>query len=952
MTTPKKERAKLGANSVNPLESRGAELSEGTAQESDCWDIFLAHPSADLSIAEHLFDLLKPLRVFLDTRSLQPGDDWDQEVSSAQSKALMTVVLVSSRTDKAYYQREEIAAAIALAREDKTKHRVIPIFLQDEHYAKTKPPYGLGLKNGIKVSDIGELPIVASKLKQLVKRLNQETVKTGSYDERSSQRSLRIESALVEALSRLADDDLMDEVIIPLVAELHPGKIESAVLSRKGVGNIVSVGSHRLGRAHTLFINVRSIHDSLDSVSFRELTNDCKSIRSSGATCQSGQICFPNEVWSIGNLPAIEPRSTDIDRTLERLSRENIVFVPYEEVCKLLIDHLPETASRLSKYSTPEIIRLISTLSKHNEGRAFGFSLDRNIADFYVTAAISPSTVKAYAAIKGETVIEDYAFSPVIPIRQVLKENELKLDDEALRKRVEERVIDRESKGIIKKYDIKVLLKMPSSSALREEYSKDRNLHAKSVKLTFKFKAKFEDLLKHTKSSLERCPSTLGSDVSLVKQATEQLELTESFLRDVSDGFGEKMPATKSRGRAHYEAPYKIPPRVTVPNPENLLGLDRVVLIEGPPGCGKTTLMRMLVVDLLSKNRQVRYVAAFNITPKDSRSSLKDIVQTYSQGSIGRSKDLKSAVLIIDGLDEAPFDLSGRILSSYLSFARVVVSARSTFSTSVRSEFFHIALSPFSKAERDQFFENWFKNDPLLIAQARDLISKYRDIDTHTRLPLIATIVVALLQNGIAPRTRSEIYAFRLDLLLSRWDRLRGVKRLLIDNPDAKRRFLRELAYHMHANYERRRNIDVGELRDVYERSLGSWGYRVSYEKILKDLVVGSGVLAEESPGVYSFGHLTFQEHLAGEHICKNYSIEQIAHLLGSDWWREALNFYASIKGDITELIDHMMSGLAYLAHVRQLAEMTHYAPYTSTGAVQSLQDILKDSSDSNWIDD
>src|ERR1700704_6441470 len=94
------------------------------------WHFFIAHAGADKRTAERLYSYLsRNSRVFLDCRSLRLGDNWDIELPKAQQKSLVTVVLISSKTEAAYYQREEIAAAIALARENAEKHRVVPVFL-------------------------------------------------------------------------------------------------------------------------------------------------------------------------------------------------------------------------------------------------------------------------------------------------------------------------------------------------------------------------------------------------------------------------------------------------------------------------------------------------------------------------------------------------------------------------------------------------------------------------------------------------------------------------------------------------------------------------------------------------------------------------------------------------------------------------------------------------------
>ena len=137
------------------------------------WDFFLAHASADVEIAERLYErLADSSRVFLDSRCLRLGDDWDTMLADAQRRSLITVVLVSRNTTSAYYQREEVAAAIALAREDGDKHRVVPIYL-DAEAEKSVTPYGLRLKLGISIGDTCGLPEAAARLLSLRRSLRE-----------------------------------------------------------------------------------------------------------------------------------------------------------------------------------------------------------------------------------------------------------------------------------------------------------------------------------------------------------------------------------------------------------------------------------------------------------------------------------------------------------------------------------------------------------------------------------------------------------------------------------------------------------------------------------------------------------------------------------------------------------------------------------------------------------
>lgn len=136
------------------------------------WDFFLAHAGADSAVAEELYGYLSPhCRVFLDSRNLLPGDDWDRELAAAQAASRVTVVLLSGRSDEAYYQREEIAAALDMARRDSSAHRVVPVYLEDPSAAGAGVPYGLRLKHGLVAAEEGSLPEAARELVAMLEKL-------------------------------------------------------------------------------------------------------------------------------------------------------------------------------------------------------------------------------------------------------------------------------------------------------------------------------------------------------------------------------------------------------------------------------------------------------------------------------------------------------------------------------------------------------------------------------------------------------------------------------------------------------------------------------------------------------------------------------------------------------------------------------------------------------------
>jgi hypothetical protein len=136
------------------------------------YEFFIAHAGIDKAQAEELYQLLDPkVRTFLDSRCILPGDDWDTEIAKAQRRSLVTVVLISKNTPTAHYQREEIAAAIAYARENPETHSVVPVFLDSASRLSGTVPYGLRIKHGFTVTSEFTLTTVAKELFRLADSL-------------------------------------------------------------------------------------------------------------------------------------------------------------------------------------------------------------------------------------------------------------------------------------------------------------------------------------------------------------------------------------------------------------------------------------------------------------------------------------------------------------------------------------------------------------------------------------------------------------------------------------------------------------------------------------------------------------------------------------------------------------------------------------------------------------
>lgn len=204
-------------------------------EKQSYYDFFLAHAGPDKEAAETLFDLLGPhSKVFLDTRCLKLGDDWTRELPLAQSRSLITVVLVSSQTDQAYYQREEIAAALHMARQDKEKHRVVPVFLDSNPSNEEIMPYGLRCIHSLRISNAAELPKVAESLIELLAKL--------SVDSKTD--ALKMESAVEDVYGHIENElrhlwDAFDQARFTIAG--HRQGLEQLAEKIQGVANSASL---------------------------------------------------------------------------------------------------------------------------------------------------------------------------------------------------------------------------------------------------------------------------------------------------------------------------------------------------------------------------------------------------------------------------------------------------------------------------------------------------------------------------------------------------------------------------------------------------------------------------------------------------------------------------------------------------------------------------------------
>lgn len=121
-------------------------------------------------------------------------------LSDALRSSLIHIIMVSPNTEDAYYQCEEIAVAIQMAREDPHTRRVVPLYLNSQGVPKSVP-YGLKTRHGLSVADEKDLAAAKERLLRTLSEIRRLEEKKGEVVE--------VQREAVEKITAGSNSDLL-----------------------------------------------------------------------------------------------------------------------------------------------------------------------------------------------------------------------------------------------------------------------------------------------------------------------------------------------------------------------------------------------------------------------------------------------------------------------------------------------------------------------------------------------------------------------------------------------------------------------------------------------------------------------------------------------------------------------------------------------------------------------
>ncbi|HVB24367.1 MAG TPA: HEAT repeat domain-containing protein [Ktedonobacteraceae bacterium] len=375
-------------------------------------------------------------------------------------------------------------------------------------------------------------------------------------------------------------------------------------------------------------------------------------------------------------------------------------------------------------------------------------------------------------------------------------------------------------------------------------------------------------------------------------------------------------------------------------DPDEAIRRYKHCIFVGDPGAGKTTLLKYLAIKSVEKQLpgipDIPIHIELNAFATSGNSDLLDFAATtwedryfFPKADARTYMEEKlrdgNAILLLDALDETIVGITpGEAEKSYkrawdaimklVTPSPIIVTARlAGYYQHTRLEgFYEFEVLDFRPEDIKQFVHNWFTFSPKSRkgTSADDLNAKFARnarLQALAANPLLLTLIVIVYKDHLElPERRAELYKQCVDILLSKWDASRDIRRRHEFKPEYKRQLLTEVAWHFHCLGQR--YFAENELLNVIARFLPTIGLSADqHKRVLEEIAAENGLLKEQAKHWYGYLHLTLQEYFTALYITDNQQLPTLLSHLGDRWWEEVLLLYAGQTSDATTLFQELV---------------------------------------------
>ena len=335
------------------------------------------------------------------------------------------------------------------------------------------------------------------------------------------------------------------------------------------------------------------------------------------------------------------------------------------------------------------------------------------------------------------------------------------------------------------------------------------------------------------------------------------------------------------------------------------------LVVLGKPGSGKSTFLRHLAVSCSKKELFadcIPILIELRAVGDTNRLNLLDLIhREFGLTKLEQTKqilDNGKALILLDGLDEVQMRLQKTIQDSLIDFSkqyyknRFILTCRTQTTEYILPNFDYAEVADFNSEQVESFAQNWFQALAETPQEGEKLkeqfIAKLNQPENKQTIELAVTPVLLSLTCWVftdlkdLPSKRSDLYTEGFNLLLSKWDKARGINR----NSDSKiyqklstPEKIKLLSYLAAEKFKQKQSIlfkqselyqFIAEYLDITDEES---------EVVLKTIELQHGLLIERAQQIWSFSHLTFQEYLVARWFVDDMNWHSLLNNIAEEGW-------------------------------------------------------------------
>ncbi|MBL1177181.1 NACHT domain-containing protein [Pantanalinema sp. GBBB05] len=338
------------------------------------------------------------------------------------------------------------------------------------------------------------------------------------------------------------------------------------------------------------------------------------------------------------------------------------------------------------------------------------------------------------------------------------------------------------------------------------------------------------------------------------------------------------------------------------------------LLILGKPGAGKTTFLKLLAVNWCMGRFQSDLIAVFielRRIPNGQRKLLDTIRQELGLETLEQTEMLLkqgNLLVLMDGLDEVPTNELRRKVQEQIqeitgkyADSRWILTCRTQVIEPLPVGFTSVEVSDFSQEQGQQFVQNWFQASGQSDAQV--LLQQWKKFDSAvSRNPalkelMVTPVLLSLMclvfhDEGEMPFQVTELYKRGIRLLLKKWNDAKAIEAWEIGSEtyrqlsvDQKETLLSKIAAH---KFEHPENFVLFQQNDIATQ-IAEFLHLANPKEgvaVLKAMEAQHGLLIERADELWSFSHITFQEHFTVQWLTQLPSEQLAEKIVSSQWHR------------------------------------------------------------------